>query len=69
MKSLCGSCTFCCTALGVEKLKKPPWQKCEHASRGCGIYAQRPNSCQIFECVYVQDQQRDKVMPRSMRPD
>src|ERR1700693_1417528 len=33
----CGSCTKCCTVMGVPELKKRPWDECPHvlAGRGC----------------------------------
>lgn len=50
----CGDCTACCTALGVDELKKPLWAVCEHVCvDGCGIYEARPASCRGFECLWL----------------
>lgn len=49
----CGECTACCTAVAVEELKKPIWVTCQHvAPSGCSIYAERPESCRAFECLW-----------------
>ena len=63
----CGSCTMCCKLLGIVELKKPTNVWCQHCNigKGCGIYAERPPSCQAFECLY-------KIMPNAdiaLRPD
>jgi hypothetical protein len=55
----CGECTFCCTAMQVEELKKSNWATCEHLISigpdfaGCGIYADRPKSCRTFSCLWL----------------
>jgi hypothetical protein len=53
----CGSCTVCCTVMGVPELKKRPWQQCPHvvAGQGCGIYAERPIGCRQFICGWLLD--------------
>ena len=53
----CGSCTKCCTVMGVPELKKRPWDECPHvaAGRGCNIYADRPSGCRKFICGWLLD--------------
>jgi len=53
----CGSCTACCTVLGIPELKKPAWQECSHIATGigCKIYAERPPSCRKFICGWLLD--------------
>lgn len=53
IRKSCGECTACCTVIGVEELKKDPYTKCEHLKENCSIYEERPNSCKIFECLYL----------------
>jgi hypothetical protein len=53
----CGSCTKCCTVMGVPELKKRPWDTCPHvaAGTGCTIYATRPGGCRTFICGWLLD--------------
>jgi len=53
----CGSCTKCCTVMGVPELKKRPWDECPHvvAGAGCGIYTERPSGCRKFICGWLLD--------------
>ena len=53
----CGSCTLCCTVMGVPELNKRPWDPCPHAAAGdgCAIYAQRPAGCRTFVCGWLLD--------------
>jgi uncharacterized protein len=53
----CGSCTLCCTVMGVPELKKRPWDRCPHvaAGAGCTIYAERPTGCRTFVCGWLLD--------------
>ena len=60
----CGSCTFCCTAAGINELQKPPMQPCRHLKgRGCGIYPDRPKTCQEFACGWLLGNFFDKFRP------
>jgi uncharacterized protein len=63
----CGACTMCCSALEIDHFKKPPGPKCVNclAGGGCGIYADRPEVCQDFECEWLT--RRD--LTRQLRPD
>jgi hypothetical protein len=49
----CGSCTLCCTLLGITALGKRPWVPCQFESRGCSIYADRPHECRTFRCGWL----------------
>jgi hypothetical protein len=53
----CGSCTKCCTVMGVPELKKRPWEECPHvaAGAGCKIYSERPAGCRQFICGWLLD--------------
>lgn len=61
----CGSCTACCTVLQVNDLKpapKPGYCNCPHQrvtrdrrgrKPGCQVYADRPPTCQGYECYWL----------------
>ena len=51
----CGTCTACCTALGVEALDKDVTQPCRHVvDSKCGIYNDgRPAVCVEFKCAWL----------------
>lgn len=51
----CGTCNLCCKVVGVETIGKPAGEWCPQAvpGRGCGVYAQRPNQCRSFECLWL----------------
>jgi hypothetical protein len=53
----CGSCTKCCTVMGIAELKKPAWEECPNVVKGigCKIYADRPPSCRQFICGWLLD--------------
>ena len=62
----CGGCTECCTALAVKSLDKPDGVKCVHlVADGCGIYANRPDDCRAFMCLWLT---RESTTDRD-RPD
>jgi hypothetical protein len=51
----CGDCGLCCTALAVPELDKPNGMQCKHRTpEGCAIYDDRPLSCRVFECAWLQ---------------
>jgi hypothetical protein len=63
----CGGCTACCKAFGVPEMNKPKGTWCQHCTVGreCQIYAERPEPCRDFYCLW-------KVMPdfpEELRPD
>ena len=52
----CGSCSMCCylPSFEVGEWKKPENQWCRHCSgNSCNIYAERPELCQEFECMWL----------------
>ncbi len=51
----CGSCTVCCTWVPVERpLNKPAGVACQHlCSKGCRIYAIRPDVCKYWNCAWL----------------
>lgn len=62
----CGTCTFCCTVLGVPELAKAPGERCVHlTSKGCGIYDERPEACRTFDCSWL----KGSVGDMTTRPD
>jgi hypothetical protein len=63
----CGGCNACCKVAAVPEIDKPAGQWCEHCAigQGCRIYAERPQACRDFYCLW-------KVMPdfpEELRPD
>ena len=67
----CGSCSACCAVLGVHEIEKGTYETCEHLCKaGCGIYAERPGSCQAFECQWLRGVlEVDGDIDTEMRPD
>jgi len=65
-KRSCGTCSLCCTVMGVEELKKPRDHRCEFLNvlGRCSCYATRPQSCADFECLWLQG-----LWPEKLRPD
>jgi hypothetical protein len=53
----CGSCTKCCTVMGIAEIKKPAWEECPNIAPGigCKIYSERPQSCRRFICGWLLD--------------
>jgi len=56
----CGPCQACCRLLPVRDMPggaKPANTRCRHQryGKGCGIYADRPPSCQVFACRWLTD--------------
>lgn len=49
----CGDCRACCTVLGVDAVEKAAGEPCRHLTkRGCGIYADRPEECAVYRCLW-----------------
>jgi hypothetical protein len=63
----CGSCTKCCTVMGIAELKKPAWEECPNVVKGigCKIYADRPPSCRQFICGWL----LDPYMGEDLKPE
>ncbi|WP_226951323.1 hypothetical protein [Rhizobium terrae] len=52
----CGSCTLCCRLPEIETLAKPPDVLCRHCTgESCAIYADRPQLCRDFLCLWMTD--------------
>ena len=51
----CGDCTLCCKVMRIATLDKPPGSWCKHCKpgTGCTIYADRPQECRDFSCLYL----------------
>src|SRR5215510_6556638 len=50
----CGDCTLCCKLLPVKEIGKVGGHRCQHqsSSKGCRIYANRPDSCRLWSCMW-----------------
>ena len=68
----CGSCTLCCSVLGIEEIAKPRGQWCRHCQVEssvsdvavvCAIYQQRPLECRGFECLWLRGKLDDSWFP------
>lgn len=67
----CGSCTACCTVVGVPELGKGTYEACAHlCEAGCGIYEGRPGSCRTFACQWLRGVlEVDGSVDPALRPD
>ena len=67
----CDGCTACCKVMEIRELNKPGNTWCQHCKIGvgCGIYDTRPESCRVYECVWLQTQRGGKPLPLELRPD
>ncbi len=67
----CGSCSACCTVIGVHEIEKGMYETCQHlCAAGCRIYAERPGSCRTFECQWLRGAlEVDGSIDTEMRPD
>jgi hypothetical protein len=55
----CGTCTLCCKVFEVPPIdNKPRGIWCKHCKpgKGCGIWANRPDFCRDFHCMWIQDE-------------
>lgn len=66
----CGECQACCTILKVDEINKPVDTPCEHLCGGkCGVYDQRPGTCESFECMWLHGQGFPIMEAEALRPD
>lgn len=67
----CGNCRMCCKLLAVNEIEKPAGQWCSHAcaGKGCAIYAERPQPCIDYECMWLHFEKTGPAMPAAFRPD
>lgn len=56
----CGSCSVCCSALGIDELQKKAGPPCVHLRKPqfgdqhrCTIYDRRPIACSRFYCAWA----------------
>jgi uncharacterized protein len=70
-ENACGTCTMCCKVMEIPELKKPRGRWCAHceAGSGCTVYADRPDRCRDFKCVWLMAREAGNAMPDAMRPD
>lgn len=63
----CETCTVCCKAFAIPEVDKGPGQWCRHVvqARGCGIHAERPQTCRLFFCHWM----RNGALGPEWRPD
>ena len=67
----CNGCTICCKFMGVDEIEKQRNVWCKHCDIGvgCQIYETRPDSCRVYECVWLKTQSLDMPMAPELRPD
>lgn len=67
----CDGCTVCCKVMKIRELDKAANTWCQHCriGVGCGTYETRPESCRVYECVWLQTQRMDKPISPTLRPD
>jgi hypothetical protein len=67
----CDGCTACCKVLKIRELDKPGNTWCRHCSigTGCTIYDTRPESCRVYECLWLKTQRMEKPIVAALRPD
>jgi hypothetical protein len=71
----CGTCTACCTIMGVDMqpvapVQKPERVRCGHLCNvGCKIYSAKPDSCSSFMCLWLAMELFDQRMLHEWRPD
>jgi hypothetical protein len=58
----CGECTLCCKVMAIEQIAKPVSAWCPHCKpgRGCLIYADRPDECRSFNCMWLVNDRLDE---------
>jgi len=63
----CAGCDLCCTTLAVDALAKPCGARCPHLAgdpgHSCGIYAERPDECARYACVWLEG-----LLPERLKP-
>ncbi len=64
----CGDCGLCCKLMGVTALAKPAGKWCRHFSKttGCAIYADRPDDCRVFNCLWLLTEALDETWKPSV---
>lgn len=64
-KRECGSCTLCCTVLGLPELNKRAGTRCIYAKDdlGCRIHDNKPAPCAQFQCAWLQGAGSETMKP------
>lgn len=60
----CGDCGLCCKLLAIEALGKKDGDWCGHFRKGgggCGVYADRPDACRVFSCLWLHSDRLDEA--------
>lgn len=67
----CDGCTACCKIMKVRELDKAANIWCQHCiiGTGCGIYDERPDSCRVYECLWLKTQRGGQPLAPGLRPD
>ena len=67
----CDGGTVCCKFMAVDEIEKPGHKWCQHCDIGigCRIYEDRPESCRVYECLWLKTQKLDNPIPLEIRPD
>jgi hypothetical protein len=76
MAGLCADCDGCCRVFEVKEVQKPFGEPCKHLGStvlgpGCRIYADRPQACQNYVCLWLDSQRRKDTerMAENLRPN
>lgn len=66
MERSCGSCSLCCTVMGIMELGKPDNQRCPKLNDigRCTIYPTRPEECRSYSCMW-----RAGLLPKHLSPE
>lgn len=69
MKRQCGGCSLCCKLLPVSQISKAAAERCPHQryTKGCAIYASRPESCRVWSCQWLLGGDDVRDLPRPDR--
>lgn len=69
----CGECSLCCKVFDdIGGIDKPKGGWCPHCSLkggGCKIYADRPDTCRSFQCLWIQARGEEHALPDWMKPN
>ncbi len=68
----CGTCRACCITLPWKEglIDKPAHTPCAKlCAEGCSVYADRPKTCQRFQCLWLASQESNQPMASELRPD
>ncbi len=64
----CGDCAMCCHLLSIDSIQVPADTRCPHqTATSCTIYADRPDECRDFECLWLQGHVPWNLKPMNVR--